>query len=96
MQDITTEFSFVLKPAEHGIGVFATHDIKKGTYLRFFGNETIETDVSVLRNKKDVPEFFRKYCVDRDDSLQSPRLWCNGSWLVSQPFKNAECLPSEL
>ncbi len=69
----TTEFSFILKPAEHGIGVFAAHDIKVGTYLRFFGDETIATDVSVIRDKKDVPEFFRQYCVDRGEKLQCPK-----------------------
>lgn len=69
----TTEFSFVLKPAEHGIGVFAAHDIKEGTYLRFFADETELTDKSVKRNKKDVPEFFRQYCVDRGDILICPK-----------------------
>ncbi len=59
----TTEFSFILKPTEHGIGVFATNDIPKDTYLRLFGTETEETDMSVLRDLKDVPELFRSYCV---------------------------------
>lgn len=36
MQNETTEFSFLLKPsAIAGVGVFAVHDISKGTYLRF-------------------------------------------------------------
>lgn len=37
--DKTDEFSFILKPSEYGIGVFATHNIKKDTYLRLFGKE---------------------------------------------------------
>lgn len=72
-KDKTTEFSFILKPSENGIGVFAAHDIKAGTYLRFFGGETESTDVSVVRKKEDVPEFFRQYCVDRGDTLRCPR-----------------------
>jgi SET domain-containing protein len=73
MQNSTDEFSFLLKPSEHGIGVFAAHDIKKGTYLRFFGGETEETDVSVVRKKEDVPEPFRQYCMDRGDTLRCPK-----------------------
>ena len=73
MEDKTTEFSFVLKPAEHGIGVFAAHEIKAGTYLRLFGAETVETDVSITRKKEDVPKFFQQYCVDRGETLRCPR-----------------------
>lgn len=69
----TTEFSFILKPSKHGIGVFAAHDIKEGTYLRFFGVETIETNVSEIREKKDVPKLFQQYCVDRGDKLVCPK-----------------------
>ena len=35
----TSEFSFILKPSKYGVGVFAAHDIKKGTFLRLFGND---------------------------------------------------------
>jgi SET domain-containing protein len=73
MQDKTTEFSFILKPTEHGVGVFAAHDIKAGTYLRLFGNEADEgVDVSIIRKKEDVPEIFRQYCVDRGDLMRCP------------------------
>ncbi|HZZ99121.1 MAG TPA: SET domain-containing protein [Candidatus Paceibacterota bacterium] len=68
--DKTTEFSFVLKPSEHGIGVFAVHDIKEGTYLRLFGNDDKGGDRS--RDKKDVPESFRVYCIDKGDKLITP------------------------
>jgi hypothetical protein len=70
MENKTTEFSFILKAAKYGVGVFATHDIKKGTYLRLFNEENVE--VSRLRNKKDVPEVFQEYCVDRGDMLLCP------------------------
>ena len=72
MQASTNEFSFVLKPAEHGIGVFAVHDIKAGAYLRLFGDETELTDRSVVRSKKDVPKFFHQFCMDREDDLIAP------------------------
>jgi len=73
MRNKTDEFSFVLKPSEHGVGVFATHDIKAGTYLRIFGDEGAPVDVAVIRKKEDVPESFRKYCVDRGDILECPK-----------------------
>lgn len=73
MPETTTEFSFILKPAKHGIGVFAAHDINKGTYLRFFGEETETTNVSVIRKKDDVPKYFQQYCVNRGDTLVCPR-----------------------
>lgn len=72
MEDKTTEFSFILKPAEHGIGVFAAHDIKKDTYLRVFGDENVDSDVSIMIKKEDVPKYFQQYCVDRGDSLRCP------------------------
>ena len=73
MENRTNEFSFAIKPTEHGVGVFATHAIKEGAYLRLFGEEDKTSDVSVIRNKKDVPEFFRSYCVDRGDLVRCPK-----------------------
>ncbi len=73
MQSKTTEFSFVLKNSHYGIGVFAVHDIKAGTYLRVFGDEDNEGDVSIVRKKEDVPEFFRSYCVDRGNTMMCPK-----------------------
>lgn len=72
MEDKTTEFSFVLKPAEHGVGVFAVHDIKKGTYLRLF-RDNDSPRKSVLRKKEDVPELFRQFCLDRGETLLCPK-----------------------
>lgn len=72
MQNKTTEFSFVLKISDHEVGIFAVHDIKSGTYLRLFGDKDYQNDVSVIREKKDVPEFFRSYCIDRGDTMLCP------------------------
>ena len=70
--DTTNEFSFILKSSEHGIGVFAVHEIKKGTSLRLFGDEKRLENRVIVRSKKDVPELFREYCMDRGDSLLCP------------------------
>lgn len=57
-----TEFSFILKPSQiSGIGVFATHDISKGTIL-FSG-----THVQRKLNRKDIPAEFLSYCVLLND-----------------------------
>lgn len=69
VKNTTTEFSFILKPSEHGVGVFATHYIKAGTYLRLFGDNEGH---SILREKKETPEVFQEYCLDRGDSLVCP------------------------
>ncbi len=66
--DKINEFSFVLKPSNHGIGVFAVHDIKKDMPMRVFG----ETNPRRFLKKKDVPEEFRSFCVDRGDMLICP------------------------
>ncbi|MFA5355122.1 MAG: SET domain-containing protein [Candidatus Paceibacterota bacterium] len=71
MENRTTEFSFILKPAKYGVGVFAVHDIKKDTYLRLFNEENVE--VSISRERKDIPELFQEYCVDRGDMLLCPK-----------------------
>jgi len=66
--DSTNEFSFILKPSpKHGIGIFATHDIKNGVWLRLFGDHGKEGDM--VRNKKDVPEIFWGYCIDMGNTL---------------------------
>lgn len=58
-----TEFSFALKPsALGGIGVFATHDIPKGTrvYTNSFNMRKL--------NAKDIPDELRKYCIYLDNN----------------------------
>jgi len=73
MQNSTDEFSFLLKPAQHGIGVFAVHGIKQGVHLRLSGYEEPLTTESLMRDKKDVPEIFRQYCIDRGYQLMCPK-----------------------
>jgi len=63
----TDEFSFALRPCAYGIGVFATHDIRKGTHLRLCGDDREEISHAVPREQ--VPEYFRKYCLEREDGL---------------------------
>ena len=68
----TNEFSFILKPSEHGVGVFAVHDIKEGTYLRFFGKEKLyENRIRILK-EKDVPKLFQDHCMSRGEKLVCP------------------------
>ncbi|OGD24006.1 hypothetical protein A2Z10_02065 [Candidatus Azambacteria bacterium RBG_16_47_10] len=73
MESKTTEFSFILKASDHGVGVFVVHGIKAETFLRVFGDENNPSDVSIVRKKEDVPEFFRQYCVDRGDVMGCPK-----------------------
>lgn len=68
----TDEFSFVLRPSKHGIGVFATIDIKQGTHLRLFGDNEIIDLRSIERPKDKVPEAFRDFCMDKGDVLICP------------------------
>ncbi len=73
MQNQTTEFSFVLKPVKYGVGIYATHDIKEGSYLRLFGDENKDRRASVIRDKKDVPKDFVPYCIDRGEKIACPK-----------------------
>lgn len=69
----TDEFSFLLKPSEHGVGVFAVHDIAKDTHLRLFGQEDTLALRSLKRDKDSVPEIFQQYCMSRGDKLICPK-----------------------
>ncbi len=53
--DKTNEFSFLLKPSTHGVGVFAAHDIKINTPMRLFG----DANPRRILKKDDIPEEFR-------------------------------------
>ncbi len=70
MSEGTNEFSFILKPAEHGVGVFATNAIPAETRLHLFRDE--DTHVPT-RNKEDVPEIFRQYCLSHENVLFCPK-----------------------
>ena len=69
--DKTDEFSFILKPSNHGIGVFAVHNIREGTPLKVLGNGGKED--GIFRKKKDVPEIFQQYCISKGDKLIAPQ-----------------------
>lgn len=68
----TNEFSFVVKPAEFGVGVFATHDIAQGTHLRLFVDEDTTVHESRILEKTGVPESFHGHCLDRGDTMVCP------------------------
>jgi|ERR1041384_965829 len=61
-----TEFSFILAPSSiHGVGVFATEPIPRGTRLRLFA----EGDERYLES---VPDGFDRYVVQTD----APKIMC--------------------
>jgi SET domain-containing protein len=64
LPDRTDEASFLLRPSAHGIGVFAAHAIRAGTYLRLYADPDAEISFKVRRG--DVPGEFIKYCLDVD------------------------------
>ena len=66
--DNTNEFSFLLKTSTHGVGVFAAHDIKKGSWLRLFA----ENNPIRLLKKDEIPLLFRSLCADRGDKMIAP------------------------
>lgn len=64
MRTNTDHQSFILKPsAIKGIGVFALHDIAKGTHLYLFREDFQEE----VREIKDVPEELEGFCLNRED-----------------------------
>lgn len=78
-QTLTNEFSFRLKPSHiEGVGVFAAHNIAKGTKL------LVKPDGYQSRKlkKEDVPQEFLGYCVEDEDSshLRCPNEF-NHLWL---------------
>ena len=73
MKSVTDEFCFLLKPSKYGVGVFAVHGIKKGTFLRLFGDEKKLSDRSIERKRKTIPKIFQQYCIIQGDWVISPR-----------------------
>jgi len=68
----TNEFSFTLRPSTHGVGVFAEHDIEKGTHLRLFAEEKVHDHKIREFRKEEIPEHFRTFCISRGDILICP------------------------
>ncbi len=76
----TTEFSFILKPAEYGVGVFVTHNIKNGTYLRLFGNENLTEGASILRKRKTYLKYFMVIAWTEAKQCTAPEISAVWSW----------------
>jgi hypothetical protein len=70
---ITNEFSFILQPSEHGVGVFTTQKIPAGTYLRLFGDERELGSRSLVRKTADVPKAFQSFCMHRGETMVCPQ-----------------------
>jgi hypothetical protein len=64
----TNEFSFMLRPSEHGVGVFVTHNISEGSHLRVFG----DTNPVRFLKREDVPEMFWDWCASKGETLICP------------------------
>lgn len=64
----TNEFSFLLKPANYWIWVFAAHFIEKWTYLRLFSDNNLTRKLKF----EEVPEKFKMYCAYRSNYLICP------------------------
>ncbi len=61
----TDEFSFVLRVSKiHGIGVFATHSITKGTHLKLFWEQG--------KRRKNVPQAFLQYTIEDKKYFAGP------------------------
>ena len=62
----TTEFSFRLCPSPHeGVGVFCTHGIRKGTFLRLFpGPETRLATREELARDRELAAFSHYYGIE--------------------------------
>lgn len=65
LPDRTDEASFLLRPSRHGVGVFAAHAIRAGTYLRLYADP--EAEISRRVRRCEVPGEFIKYCLEVDD-----------------------------
>ncbi|NCS98972.1 SET domain-containing protein [Candidatus Parcubacteria bacterium] len=68
----TNEFSFILKPSQHGVGVFATHDIVKDAKLRLFGDDkSLEDGMRILPKEKFEKKFI-DFCIEFEDKVFAP------------------------
>lgn len=65
MENNTNHLLFILKPStvnNGGVGVFALHDIAKGTFMELFREDFQEE----LRDEKDVPKELQGYCLNHE------------------------------
>lgn len=91
--NIANEFSFILKPSKHGIGVFAVYDIPKGARLRLFGDNTQPRTLK----RDEVPDLFRDHCVDRGNELMCPLDFgaMHIGWYLNHSKSNANAIHKE-
>jgi SET domain-containing protein len=70
---VTNEYSFILAPSNiAGVGVFATHAIKKGTLLSLFINNSRFISKNDFESKSaDEKNFLTWHCVEDVDGY-----WC--------------------
>lgn len=70
MRSKTDQFSFMLRPSGiEGIGVFATHNIAKGTYLRLFSPSE---RVKIRKENKNHYVFLHRYSVELEGAFHGP------------------------
>lgn len=66
----TSELSFILKPSSvEGIGVFAYHEIIKGSYLKLFSSKEKVRKIPISKLKDN---FFKRYCLEEGKILYAP------------------------
>lgn len=68
MKNTTDHMSFILRPStleNSGVGVFALHDIAKGTSMALFTEDFHEE----LRKPEEVPEELQGYCLDQPGGM---------------------------
>ena len=91
MKNETDEFSFILRPSKYGgVGVFATHDIKKGTHLRLLGDEKDYIRIIKISDVKDKCKDLISYCVVDGDELICPKDFGRPEmgWFLNHSKKN--------
>jgi SET domain-containing protein len=67
---VTTQYSFVLRPSNiAGVGVFSTHKILSGTYLRLFAPDE---KLQMLNKSHDFIEFLEWFGVEVQDRFSCP------------------------
>lgn len=66
----TDQFSFILRPSGiEGIGVFATHNIAKGSYLRLFSPSE---RVKIRKENEKHRVFLHRYSVELKGEFHGP------------------------
>ena len=75
LRDETTEFSFILLPSLHdGVGVFCTHGIRKGTFLRLFsGPDSRVITEGEMAKYQVLAVFCRHYGIEKGNKCYIPR-----------------------